>query len=64
MVFTFLAGWTYLDFYFAVFGINAKTLAFGLNDVITRGFTAVFDAGVWLSILYLIALEFRSLLKH
>ena len=59
----FLAGWTYLDFYFAVFGINAKTLEFGLNDVIARGFTVLFDAGAWLSIVYLIVLGISVLVE-
>jgi hypothetical protein len=53
-IYLFLAGWTYLDYYFAVFGINAKWLEFGLNDVIARGFTVLFDAGAWLSIVYLV----------
>ena len=55
-IYLFLAGWTYLDYYFAIFGINAKWLKFELNDVIARGFTVLFDAGAWLSIVYVIVL--------
>jgi hypothetical protein len=52
-IYLFFAGWTYLDFYFAVFGISAKWLEWGLNDIIARGFTVLFDAGAWLSFVYL-----------
>ena len=33
-VYLFLAGWTYLDYYFAVFGASVGWLEFGLNDTL------------------------------
>ncbi len=52
-IYLILADWTYLDSYFAVFGINAKSLEFGLDDVLARAFTVLIDAGFLLSIVYL-----------
>jgi hypothetical protein len=55
-VYLFLAGWTYLDYYFAVFGASAGWLEFGLNDTLARGFTVLFGTGAWMSVVYLIVL--------
>ena len=56
VAYLFFAGWTYLDFYFAVYGINAQWLDLGVNDVIARGFVVLFDGGIWLSSVYLLIL--------
>ncbi len=52
----FLAGWTYIDYYFGVFGINSRWLELGLNDTIARGFTVLFSSGAWLSFIYVCVL--------
>jgi len=52
----FLAGWTYLDYYFALFGASAGWLEFGLNDTLARGFTVLFGTGGWMSVVYLVVL--------
>lgn len=49
----FLAGWAYLRYYFAVFGVNAGWLDLGFNDTVAEGFTVLFGAGKCLSIVYL-----------
>ena len=55
-VYLFLAGWTYLDYYFAVFGASAGRLEFRANDTMARGFTVLFGTGVWMSVVYLAVL--------
>lgn len=50
----FLAGWSYLKGYFKIFGIDTGWLDLGFNDTVARGFAVLFDAGKWLSIIYLV----------
>jgi hypothetical protein len=52
----FLAGWSYLDYYLEVFGINSRWLELGANDTIARGFTVLFGVGAWLSGIYIAVL--------
>ena len=49
----FLAGWSYIKFYFHVFGIDSNWLELGLNDTIAEGFSVLFGAGYYLSMIYL-----------
>jgi hypothetical protein len=49
----FLAGWSYLKYYFGVFGVNTGWLDFGFNDTIAEGFSVLFGAGALLSVVYL-----------
>jgi hypothetical protein len=51
--FLFLAGWSYLKYYFRVFGVETGWLEFGFNDTLARGFSVLFGAGALLSIVYL-----------
>jgi hypothetical protein len=50
----FLAGWSYSKGYFKLFGIDTGWLDLGFNDTVARGFTVLFDAGMWLSVIYLV----------
>ena len=52
--FLFLAGWSYQESYFNVFGVDTTWLEFGVNDTIAKGFSVLFGAGVWLSWLYMV----------
>lgn len=49
----FLAGWSYLDYYFKVFGIDSRFLDIGFNDIVATGFAVLFGTGKWLSLIYL-----------
>jgi hypothetical protein len=48
----FLAGWAYLRYYFAVFGVDAGWLDLGVNDTVARGFSVLFGTGWCLSVVY------------
>jgi hypothetical protein len=50
----FLAGWSYLKFYFRVFGVDTSWLDLGFNETIARGFSVLFGTGAYLSIIYLV----------
>jgi hypothetical protein len=52
--FLFLAGWTYLKYYFTVFGVNSGWLDFGFNDTLAHGFSVLFGTGALLSIIYVV----------
>jgi hypothetical protein len=50
----FLAGWSYLKYYFGVFGVDTGWLDLGLNDTMAQGFSVLFGSGVFLSIVYVV----------
>jgi len=62
-LYLFLAGWTYLDYYFAVFGASVSWLELGLNDTLAQGFIVLFGTGVWMSCVYLIVLLIALILE-
>jgi hypothetical protein len=60
----FVAGWTYLDHYFRVFGISPRWLELGVDDTVTRGFAVLFGAGQALTWIYLTALAIAILVEY
>lgn len=61
VIYVFLSGWAFLDYYFRFFGIDPKTLDISLYDTLAKGFTILFTGGKWLWIIY-VALVFLPLL--
>ncbi len=53
VVYVFLSGWAFLDYYFRFFGIDPKTLDISLYDTLAKGFTVLFTGGAWLWIVYI-----------
>lgn len=51
--FLFLAGFSYLKYYFRVFGVDTGWLEFGFNDTLASGFSVLFGSGALLSLVYL-----------
>jgi hypothetical protein len=60
----FVAGWTYLDHYFRVFGISPRWLELGVDDTVARGFAVLFGAGEALTWIYLTALAIAILIEY
>lgn len=52
-IYLFLAGWSYIRYYFTAFGVDAGWLDLGLNDTIAQGFSVLFGTGWLLSLVYL-----------
>lgn len=52
VVYIFLSGWAFDDYYFRFFGLDPKFLDLGFHDTLVRGFTIIFVGARWLAVLY------------
>jgi hypothetical protein len=52
VVYIFLSGWAFDDYYFRFFGLDPKFLDVGFHDTLVRGFTVIFIGARWLSTFY------------
>jgi len=56
LVYVFLSGWTFLDYYFRDFGVNPRWLDLSFYDTLVKGFTILYTGGKLLWLVYLAAL--------
>ena len=66
VVYIFLSGWAFDDYYFRSFGLDPKFLDRNFHDTLVKGFTVIF-VGSWVWIPYgllLLPLFFRYLLRR
>ena len=52
VVYIFLSGWAFDDYYFRFFGLDPKFLDLGFHDTLVRGFTVIFIGARLLGVLY------------
>jgi hypothetical protein len=53
VVYVFLSGWTFFDYYFREFGINPRWLDLPVQEILVKGFTVLLTGGYWLWPIYL-----------
>jgi hypothetical protein len=63
VVYIFLSGWAFDDYYFRFFGLDPKFLDLGFHYTLVRGFTVIFIGARWLSVLYIALLLIPSLVN-
>jgi hypothetical protein len=56
LVYVFLSGWTFFDYYFRFFGVNPRWLDLSFYDTVVKGFTILYSGGEWLWLVYAAAL--------
>jgi hypothetical protein len=54
VVYLFISGWTFFDYYYREFGIDPRWLDLPLTEVLMKGFTILFTGGWWLWPIYLV----------
>lgn len=54
MVYVFLSGWAFLDYYYRFFGIDPRSLDIGFYDILIKGFTILFTGGGLLWPIYIL----------
>jgi hypothetical protein len=54
VIYVFLSGWTFFDYYYRFFQIDPRWLDLPLQEVLVKGFTILFTSGYWLWLLYLL----------
>lgn len=63
VVYIFLSGWAFDDYYFRFFGLDPKFLDLGFHDTLVRGFTIIFAGARLLGVLYVALLMIPPLLN-
>lgn len=53
VVYLFISGWTFFDYYYREFGIDPRWLDLPLQEILMKGFTILFTGGWWLWPIYL-----------
>jgi hypothetical protein len=53
VVYLFISGWTFFDYYYREFGIDPRWLDLPLQEILMKGFTILFTGGGWLWPIYL-----------
>jgi hypothetical protein len=48
VVYVFLSGWTFFDFYYRQFGVDPRWFDLPLQETLVKGFTILFTSGTWL----------------
>jgi hypothetical protein len=56
VVYVFLSGWTFFDYYFREFGLDPRWLDLPIQEILVKGFTILFTGGTWLWLIYPILL--------
>src|ERR1035438_5515135 len=56
VVYVFVSGWAFNDYYYRSFGIDPKFLDINSYDILTRGFTILFTGSRWLWLLYVLVI--------
>jgi len=56
LVYVFLSGWTFLDYYFRFFGLNPRWLDLSFYDTLVKGFTILYTGGELLWPVYIAVL--------
>lgn len=52
VVYIFLSGWAFNDYYFRFFGLDPRFLDLGFHDTLLRGFTVMFVGSAWMWCIY------------
>jgi hypothetical protein len=52
VIYVFVSGWTFLDYYFREFGVDPRWLDFPVQETLVKGFTVLFTNGLWLWPIY------------
>jgi hypothetical protein len=52
VVYVFLSGWTFFDFYYHQFGVDPRSFDLPVQETLVKGFTILFTSGTWLWPLY------------
>jgi len=63
VVYVFIAGWAFRDFYLRDMGLSPRWLDFSLYEVLVSGFTILFTGGRWLWPLYLLVFLIPTVLE-
>jgi hypothetical protein len=56
VVYVFLSGWTFFDYYFRKFQIDPRWLDLPVQEILAKGFTVLFTGGQWIWLIYLLML--------
>ncbi len=48
VVYVFLSGWTFFDFYYRQFGVDPRWFDLPVQETLVKGFTVLFTSGTWL----------------
>ena len=54
LIYVFLSGWTFFDYYFREFGVDPRWLDLPSQEVLVKGFTILFTGGYWLWAIYIV----------
>ena len=63
LIYLFVSGWTFGDFYLRELGLSPRWLELSVYDILITGFTVLFTGGRWLWPFYLLALLVPILLE-
>jgi hypothetical protein len=61
VIYVFVSGWTFLDYYFREFGVDPRWLDFPVQETLVKGFTVLFTHGQWLWPMYALMLTLPML---
>jgi hypothetical protein len=64
LIYVFISGWTFGEFYFRELGLSPRWLDLSIYDILTTGFTVLLTGGKWLWPFYLAVLVIPILLER